>query len=84
MQGRLVHTVGNLTLTGFNSNLGNKSFHEKRDRTDQSGRAIGYRNGFSLNTDVITTTAWGEEEIRVRGERLVAQVLKTFPLDYTS
>ena len=37
------HKLGNLTVTQFNSNLGNKSFQEKRDRKDSEGRFIGYQ-----------------------------------------
>ena len=40
-----VHKLGNLTISGFNSALGNKSFQEKRDRTDSKGREVGYKNG---------------------------------------
>ncbi len=32
-----VHKLGNLTITGYNSKLGNKSFTEKRDRKDADG-----------------------------------------------
>ena len=44
-----VHKLGNLTISGFNSALGNKSFVEKRDRTDRQGRAVGYKNGLKLD-----------------------------------
>jgi len=44
-----VHKLGNLTISGFNSALGNKSFEEKRDRTDRQGRAVGYKNGLKLS-----------------------------------
>ena len=47
-----VHTFGNLTITGYNSALSNKSFSEKRDRKDNAGKYIGYRNGLNLNADV--------------------------------
>ncbi len=43
------HKLGNLTLSGFNSSLGNKSFEDKRDRTDRKGRPVGYKNSLSLN-----------------------------------
>ena len=33
-----VHTFGNLIITGYNSALSNKSFSEKRDRKDNSGK----------------------------------------------
>lgn len=40
-----VHKLGNLTLTGFNSKLGNKSFVEKRDRKDAAAKFVGIRAG---------------------------------------
>src|SRR5690554_5596033 len=39
------HCLGNLTITGYNSALGNKSFSEKQNRTDSKGRKVGYNNG---------------------------------------
>ena len=47
-----VHKLGNLTISGFNSALGNKSFVDKRDRTDNKGREVGYKNGLKLNTEL--------------------------------
>ena len=38
-----VHRLGNLTISGFNSSLGNKSFEDKRDRTDKQNRFVGYK-----------------------------------------
>lgn len=32
------HKIGNLTVTGYNSTLGNKSFGEKRDRKSKDGQ----------------------------------------------
>lgn len=52
VQQQFMHTLGNLTLTGYNSNLGNKSFDEKKDRTDSRGNYIGFRNSLQLNKDV--------------------------------
>jgi hypothetical protein len=46
------HRLGNLTITAYNSNLGNKSFLEKLHRKDSKGRYIGYRNGLCLNAEL--------------------------------
>ena len=51
-QSLYVHTFGNLTITGYNSTLSNKSFAEKKERKDNNGHYIGYRNGLNLNDDV--------------------------------
>ena len=36
-----VHKLGNLTVSGFNSALGNKSFEDKRDRMDRQAGSYG-------------------------------------------
>ena len=36
------HCLGNLTISGYNSALGNKSFAEKQSRLDSQGRRVGY------------------------------------------
>ena len=43
-----VHYLGNLTISGYNATLGNKSFKEKRDRTNRKGNPVGYKNGLYL------------------------------------
>jgi len=53
-----VHRLGNLTISGFNSALGNKSFEDKRNRTDRQGRPVGYRNGLKLNEDLVDAPTW--------------------------
>jgi len=75
-----VHKLGNLTISGFNSALGNKSFEEKRDRMDRQGRAVGYRNGLKLNEDLADATGWSVDQIDSRTEKLVQQVTKVFTL----
>lgn len=75
-----VHKLGNLTISGFNSALGNKSFTDKRDRTDKKGRPVGYNNGLKLNEDLATATGWSIEQIEARTEKLVAQALSLFKL----
>ncbi|MCB0857324.1 MAG: DUF262 domain-containing protein [Solirubrobacterales bacterium] len=74
------HRLGNLTITAYNSNLGNKSFVEKRDRQDPGGRPIGYRNGLSLNQDLAVKDSWTAQDIEERTEGLTARVLERFPL----
>ncbi|WP_239028712.1 HNH endonuclease family protein [Pseudonocardia acidicola] len=75
-----VHRLGNLTITAYNSTLSNKSFPEKRDRTDPQGRSIGYRNGLSLNADLATKNSWTVDDIEERTTRLASQVIARFPL----
>lgn len=73
-----VHTLGNLTITGYNSKLGNLSFEEKRDRTDQNEVYVGYRNGLNLNEDLVGSNVWNKELIESRTEKLVERALKVF------
>ncbi|MDO5617254.1 DUF262 domain-containing protein [Kocuria sp.] len=74
------HTLGNLTITAYNSNLGNKSFVEKRDRKDSKGRHIGYRNGLSLNEELAARESWTAENIENRTNELAERVMARFPL----
>lgn len=74
------HRLGNLTITAYNSNLGNKSFVEKRDRQDSKGLHIGYKNGFSLNADLASRESWTAEDIEARTKVLADKVIERFPL----
>ncbi len=75
-----VHKLGNLTISGFNSALGNKSFEDKRDRVDRQGRAVGYKNGLKLNEDLATAAGWSDDQIDSRTDKLVQQVTQLFKL----
>lgn len=62
---KYLHTIGNLTLTRFNGEMGNKFFIDKRDMV----------NGFKdspcrLNVDLIMLDTWNEDEILKRANRL--------------
>ena len=75
-----VHKLGNLTISGFNSALGNKSFEDKRDRVDRQGRAVGYKNGLKLNEDLAAAAGWSVDQIDSRTDKLVQQVTQLFKL----
>lgn len=67
-----VHTIGNLTITGYNQNLSNMSFEQKRDRTSKDKtKEIGYKNGLYLNTGVVNQTEWTVDKIKSRTDELV-------------
>jgi len=80
IQQQHVHRLGNLTITGYNSTLSNRSFASKKSRKDIKGKYVGFRNGLELNSDVVEATQWTEVEIEARTERLAREVLKLFPL----
>lgn len=79
-----VHKLGNLTISAFNSSLGNKSFADKRDRVDSEGRPVGYRNGLQLNNDLATATQWSADAIDARTEKLINEVMRLFALQGTN
>ncbi len=72
------HKIGNLTITGYNSTLGNKSFLEKRDRKSKDGKLIGYKNGLEINNEIAKLDAWTVEDIKRRSETLIQQLMEMF------
>lgn len=79
-QSLYVHTFGNLTITGYNSTLGNKAFREKKERKDNNGQYIGYRNGLNLNDDVCDKDEWTVDIIKARTDRMVKEIIAMFVL----
>ncbi|MCA9420955.1 MAG: DUF262 domain-containing protein [Nitrospirales bacterium] len=65
VQETLLHTLGNLTLTGYNSEYGDRPFNEKRDMEG------GFKESpLKLNTGLGQLDHWNEESIKERAERL--------------
>lgn len=77
---KYVHCLGNLTISGYNSALGNKSFAEKQNRVDSHNRKVGYNNGLFLNESLATEDSWTVDKIAERTELLVDLVMDKFPL----
>ncbi len=73
-----VHKLGNLTISGFNGTLGNKSFEEKRDRMDRKVERWATGMDLKLNEDLADATGWSVDQIDSRTEKLVQQVTKKF------
>lgn len=65
---RYLDTLGNLTLTGFNSELGNLSFSEKRKKY--------FESGISMNRDLCRFEKWSESEMVKRAENLADYAIK--------
>ena len=76
-----MHTLGNLTISGYNSKLSNMSFVEKRDRKDSNGFNVGYRNGLNLNEDLVSVDKWTRDQIKSRTDKLIRQALEAFTFD---
>ncbi len=73
---KYLHTIGNLTLTGYNSEYSNKSFQEKRDMEG------GFKDSpLRLNQGLRDLKSFGEEEIKKRANDLADLALKiwTYP-----
>ena len=81
VQEKQVHTLGNLTITGYNSKLSNMPFVTKRDRKDAYGANVGYRNGLNLNDELVNTDTWTSVQIQERTDKLVRLTLKAFDFD---
>ncbi|MFT2722502.1 DUF262 domain-containing protein [Helicobacter pylori] len=73
---KYLHTIGNLTLTGYNPEYSNKSFQEKR------GMEKGFKDSpLRLNQGLRDLKSFGEEEIKKRANDLADLALKiwTYP-----
>jgi len=67
-----IHTLGNLTLTGYNSELSNKLFLDKK--------SIFQKSNFSLNSYFNDIKEWNKKEIEKRTDRLIHILLEIYPL----
>jgi hypothetical protein len=72
---RCAHQIGNLTLSGYNSSLGKMSFDRKRDRVNENGDFIGYRNGLYLNSTLEDRTDWNEVAIVDRSTSMRSEAM---------
>ncbi len=73
---KYLHTIGNLTLTGYNPEYSNKPFHEKRDMEK------GFKQSpLRLNQGLRDLESFSEEEIKKRANNLADFALKiwTYP-----
>lgn len=75
-----VHKLGNLTLTGYNSQLSDMPLNAKQTKKDKNGNSIGFNNGLVLNEELKDTPTWKQENIKSRTEKLVAKALEIFEL----
>lgn len=73
---RYLHTLGNLTLTGYNSELGDKPFAEKQELLKAAVTHITV-----LYDDVKNKTAWDADAIEERAQNLAGHLLRLFPIE---
>jgi len=67
----LVHTLGNLTLSAYNSELSNLPFERKQQIYGDSH--------LSLNKDLVAHPRWGREEIIARAGELAERAIEVWP-----
>jgi alkylated DNA nucleotide flippase Atl1 len=72
----LVHTLGNLTLTGYNATLSNKPFEAKRPKLATSG--------VSMNQEIAQRERWNRTEIHARASALADRVTSIWPAPITT
>lgn len=75
-----LHTLGNLTLTGYNSEYRDFPFKYKcDDATDREGNLVGFAHSpLKLNQGLKDVPTWNEEAIKARAERLALKALKVW------
>ena len=73
VQETLLHTLGNLTLTGYNSEYSDRPFAEKRDMQG------GFKESpLRLNEGLGVLHSWNENTIRQRAKRLATQAVQVW------
>jgi len=71
VQSEWLHTIGNLTLTGYNPELSNKEYEEKR--------TIFALSHFEVNRYFSSVETWGAAQIQKRAESLFQIALHLWP-----
>lgn len=69
---KYLHTLGNLTFTGHNSELGTKSFSEKKKIIEVNSKAN------VLNKEVLNVDKWNETSILNRAKVLIGILINEF------
>lgn len=67
----LLHTLGNLTLTGYNQDLSNSPFETKR-------KLLGDSN-LEMNKPIAAASSWGPNAIRARAADLAERAIQIWP-----
>ncbi len=72
-----LHTLGNLTLTAYNSEYSARPFLDKRDLKDKNGQPCGFAHSpLLLNQGLGLLDHWNENEIKKRAEALADKAVK--------
>lgn len=71
-----IHTIANLTVTAYNSELSNAAFSKKKEMVFNVG-------GIQLNEFIRNQSSWGEEQLKNRQEILVKEALEIWAYPQT-
>ena len=75
-----IHRLANLTLTGYNPNLSNKTFSEKRDSKEGGYKA----SGLKMNQKISNKESWGLTELEERNNEMIALAKKIWSYPQTA
>ncbi len=75
-QRKYIHTIGNLTLTAYNSEMSDHPFREKRDKAEVG---LAY-SPLHLNAGLGQVAHWNAEAIELRAQRLVERAFQIWEL----
>jgi predicted transport protein len=79
IQKKYLHTIGNLTLTGYNSELSDRPFIEKRNMKG------GFKDSpIRLNKELAALDKWDVEEILARAGTLAEKAMQIWPFKVLS
>jgi hypothetical protein len=79
-----IHTLANLTLTGYNSEYSNRSFDEKKTLVVK-GEKVGFNDSdLRINKWIAAHDAWNEETLKERQDWWIENLQKVWPLPRTN
>lgn len=67
-----LHNIGNLILTEFNGEIGNKAFADKKSKLSTSS--------LNFRLDIVSRETWNETDIQAHRDNMISWFLETFPL----
>lgn len=67
-----LNNIGNLILTEFNGEIGNKAFVDKKEKLKTSS--------LNFRLDIINRNSWNETDIKEHSDNMIFWYLDTFPL----
>ncbi|MFR2774426.1 MAG: DUF4268 domain-containing protein [Anaerostipes sp.] len=74
-----LHRLANLTLTGYNPNLSNNTFVEKRDAKEGGYKA----SGLKMNQKIATKQTWGLDELKERNDEMLELAMEIWAYPIT-